>query len=153
MEPDVERSKREAARGRIMAVVQAALDRHIPLDTRRGVKDGTFWEWEDLADAFDREVTPVFLEELAKLSGQADLAVPGPCPFCESSNTKWLNDQAQRERRSKHGVVVVPRQNARCRSCGRSFSPAGDRLGLGSARATDPAGPGPHQPGGGPGAL
>jgi len=87
--------------------------------------DGDFAQWEQKVDEFGRELLPRLLEVLACLSPQAALAEPGICPACGSRNTKWLDAAGQQERRSKHGVVVLPRQVARCRSCGRSFSPSG----------------------------
>src|ERR1035437_3184057 len=77
---------------------------------RRG-RRGKFWEWEDQADALDRELTGGFLEILGQLSGQAKLEDPGACPFCGSKRVRWLDVEGQRERRSKHGEVVLPRQN------------------------------------------
>src|ERR1039458_2705530 len=77
---------REAARERVLAVVRAALDKYIPADPNQPVKDGKFWEWEELADAFDREVTAAFIEELAGLSAGASLAKPCVCPFCGSAD-------------------------------------------------------------------
>ena len=63
-----ERSRQEA-RERVMATVKKLLDKHIPEDEKLPVKDGKFWEWEDMADEFDREVTGAFVESLAELSG------------------------------------------------------------------------------------
>ena len=141
------KSDRESARQRVLAVARAALDRYIPADAKQPVKDGKFWEWEEMADAFDREVTAALLEELAGLSQGAALADPGPCPFCGSANTKWLDEQGKRERQSKHGTVVLPRQVARCRPCGRSFSPSRAKLGLGRGGGGDAAGGGAGVPG------
>ena len=140
------KSAREEARQRVMEVVGRALDKYIPADESQPVKDGKFWEWEELADLFDREVTATFLEELAGLSAVAALTDPGPCPFCHSENTKWLEEQGQRERRSKHGPVVVSRQMARCRPCGRTFSPSGATMGIGPAGGSDAAGGGAGKP-------
>jgi hypothetical protein len=139
-------SARAAARSRVMDVVRAALDKYIPADVNQPMPDGKFWEWEQMADAFDREVTAAFLEELAGVSQDASLVDPGNCPFCGSVNTKWLEEAGKRERQSKHGVVVLPRQTARCRPCGRSFSPPGATLGLGSAGASDAGGGGAGEP-------
>lgn len=147
------KSEREAARERVMAVVRGALDNYIPSDEGKPVKDGKFWEWEELADAFDREVTAAFIEELAGLSKGAELLEPGPCPFCGSENTKWLEEEGKRERRSKHGTVVLPRQVARCRPCGRTFSPSGTKMGLGPAGAVDTAGGGAGESGVGAAAV
>ena len=142
-------SRRQQARERLMAVLEKALDRYIPADESRPMKDGKFWEWEDMADEFDREVTGAFLEELAACSAIAEMAEPGGCPHCGSSNTKWLEEQGQRERRSKHGTVVLPRQVARCRCCGRTFSPSGAALGAGCPSRADAASSGAGEPGGG----
>lgn len=131
---------RQEARERVLATVKKLLDRHIPEDERLPVKDGAFWEWEEMADEFDREATAIFVEALAELSRQAKLEHPGPCPFCQSGQVRWLDKSKQQERQSKHGVVVLPRQVARCRSCGRSFSPSGAALGAGLQGGSDPAG-------------
>ena len=134
------RSSRQEARARLDAVFQKLRDKYIPADESQPVKDGKFWEWEEMADEFDREMTAAILEELAGQSAHAALAEPGPCPFCQSTNTKWLDDAGQQERRSKHGEVVLPRQVARCRPCGRSFSPSGATVASGPRRASDAAG-------------
>ena len=105
-------------------------------------KDGEFAEWEQKVDEFQRELMPKLLEILACLSPSASLEEPGHCPHCGSGNTKWLEETRQRERQSKHGKVVLPRQVARCRSCDRSFSPSGVLLGSGSQGGPDPAGGG-----------
>lgn len=144
---------RQEARERLDQVYQGLRDRYIPADEGQPVKDGKFWEWEEMADQFERELTAAFLEELAGLSSQAELAEPGVCPFCRSSNTKWLQEEGQRERQSKHGAVVLPRQVARCRSCDRSFSPSGAALGSGPAGGIDPPGGGAGESGGGRSAL
>lgn len=146
-------SDREAARQRLTAVFLGALDKYMPADPSQPVKDGKFWEWEELADEFDHAVTGAFLEELAGLSRAAALDDPGPCPFCGSDNTKWLNEEGKRERRSKHGEVVLPRQVARCRPCGRSFSPSGAKLGIGPGGGDDAAGGRAGEPGIGPASV
>jgi hypothetical protein len=146
-------SRRQQARERLMGVLEKALDKYIPADPSQPMKDGRFWEWEDMADELDREVTGAFLEELACCSATAALAEPGGCPHCGSGNTKWLEEHGQRERRSKHGPVVLPRQVARCRHCGRSFSPSGAAVGLGRAGGADAARGGAGVPGGGESAL
>jgi hypothetical protein len=142
-------SRRQEARERMMAVLEKALEKYIPADENQPMKDGKFCEWEDMADEFDREVTGAFLEELAACSAAARLAEPGGCPHCGSFNSKWLKEDGQRERRSKHGEVVLPRQVARCRRCGRTFSPSGAALGLGCAGGVDTAGGRAGEPGGG----
>jgi hypothetical protein len=139
-------SDRELARQRLQGVCQKLLDKYIPADEKKPVKDGLFREWEDLADEFDRQMTGAFLEEMVRLSSHARQSEAGACPHCQSANTKWLESQGQRERRSNHGVVVLPRQVARCRSCGRSFSPSGAAVAAESQRASDAQGPGKDEP-------
>jgi hypothetical protein len=134
-------SKRQEARKRMQEVLQKLLDKHIPADESQPMKDGKFWEWEDMADQFDRELTGAFLEELAACSMAAELGEPGCCVHCGSSNTKWLQT-GQRERQSKHGTVVLPRQVARCRQCGRTFSPSRAAVGPGHGGGADAAGGG-----------
>lgn len=134
------RLTRQEARAELRKVFEASLDQYIPADESQPVKDGLFYEWEDQADAFDRQVTGKLVEVLAGLSGQARPTQPGACPHCQSAHTRWLDAAAQQERQSKHGAVVLPRQRAQCRSCGRSFSPAGGRLGSGLPGGPDAAG-------------
>lgn len=103
-------------------------------------EEGEFAQWEQKVDEFQRELMPKLLEILACLSPQACLEEPGHCPHCGSANTKWLEEAKQRERQSKHGKVVLPRQVARCRPCGRSFSPSGAALEAGSPGGPDSSG-------------
>ena len=144
---------RQEAREHVLTTVKRLVDKYLPEDEKRPVKDGTFWEWEDIGDAFDREATASLLEALAGLSSQAHVEHPGACPFCGCVRVRWLDPGKQQERQSKHGVVVVPRQVARCRSCGRSFSPSGKPVASGSPGASDAAGGRTGQPGGGSGPL
>ena len=137
---------RQEARDHVLTRVKALLDRMIPEDQNQPVMDGVFREWEVMADEFDREATSSLIEALAGLSGQAKLEEPGPCPLCGCFKTRWLDPEKQQERRSRHGVVVLPRQTARCRSCGRSFSPSGKTLAAGSPGASDAAGGRAGQP-------
>jgi len=144
---------RQEAREHVMARVKEWLDRKMPEDSAKPVKDGEFREWEDMADEFDREVTAAVVEALAGLSSKAKLQEPGVCPSCGSGNVRWLDEDKQQERQSQHGVMVLPRQVARCRSCGRSFSPSGATLAAGPARAFDATGSGKGVPGRRAGAL
>jgi len=59
------RSSRQEARARLDAAYFKMRDRMLPADESQPVKDGLFWEWEEMADEFDREVTGRLLEELA----------------------------------------------------------------------------------------
>jgi hypothetical protein len=144
---------RQEARDHVLTKVKKLLDQMIPEDESQPVKDGVFWEWEEMADAFDREATASLVEALAGLSAKAKLEQPGACPACGSARVRWLDASKQQERQSKHGVVVVPRQVAQCRSCGRSFSPSGGTLETRSQGASDAAGGGTGEPGSGAVAL
>ncbi len=121
------------AREKMMELCQALVDRYIPKKENKNIADGLFVKWEEMADEFEREITGGFLEVLAQMSAGTDLAKPGLCPHWQSGNMKWLDSGGQRERQSEHGPVVVPRQVACCRSCGRSFSPSGSGVGSGLA--------------------
>lgn len=141
-------SRREA-REHVTGMVKRMLDKYIPEDETQPVQEETLWEIETRADEFDHAVVGHFIEALAMVSKAAAIENPGPCPHCRSANTKWLARDAQRERRSKHGPVVLPRAVARCRSCDRSFSPS--RLGMegGPESGNDAAGNGKSLSGGG----
>lgn len=138
---------RQEARAKLDELYHRVRDKFLPEDTAKAVAEGKFWEWEDQADALDRELTGGFLEILGQLSEQAKLEDPGACPFCGSKVVRWLDAEGQRERRSKHGEVVLPRQVAQCRSCDRSFSPSGAGLGSGLPGVPDAAGFGQGVPG------
>jgi hypothetical protein len=120
---------RQEARERLRKQFEATLERHIPSDPSKPVRGDKFREWEDQAEVVCREVGGTFLEVMSQLHGQACVETPGACPHCGSGSTRFLDPAGQQERQSNHGRVVLPRQAARCRSCGRSFSPAGAGVG------------------------
>lgn len=119
------RTTREAARARIMAAVNAELDRMIPVDEEAPLKGALFVDFEDQVEALARGMLPVVLEERAALEANAEVTVAGRCPHCGSDRTYLEKHVTQPEMRSLHGLTVVPRQHARCRACGGSFSPSG----------------------------
>lgn len=137
---------RQEARTKFDDLCRRVRDKYLPEDSAKPVAEGKFWEWEDQADAVDRELTAGFLEILGQLSGQAKLENPGCCPFCGGQRVRWLDAGGQRERRSKHGEVVLPRQVAQCRSCDRSFSPSGASVGSRRQGGADAAGVGQGMP-------
>lgn len=122
------RTTRQAARARILATFEKALDEVIPADPATPLRGRTFAEWEDQADAFDRAVTTTLMEERAALEETAEVAVGqlGCCPHC-GAHRLYLQQAALRNTplRTPHGEVVLGHQSVRCRSCGRSFSPSG----------------------------
>jgi len=136
------RTTRQAARERILRTLEASLDQVIPADDSRPLKGSRFIDWEDQVEALARQLLPVVLEERAALEDGAQVALPGPCPFCGSPRVRLKAGDTQSEVHSPHGPVVVPRQHARCRACGKTFSPSGARLG--------PAGGGPADAARGP---
>jgi hypothetical protein len=144
---------RTEARERMRRVFEASLDRHIPSDPSQPVRGDLFREWEEQADVVCREVGGAFLETMAELHDQAQVETPGACPHCGSGSTRFLEAAGSQERQSVHGLVTLPRQRARCRSCGRSFSPAGAGVGIGRAVAADAPGGRAGGTGGGDGGL
>jgi hypothetical protein len=136
------RTTRQAARERVRAVFGAALDRLIPPDEAVPLKGALFVDFEDQVEALVRAVAPTALEERAALAENAQVGTAGRCPHCGSERVYLEKGQTQPELRSPHGPVVVPRQQARCRACGGSFSPAGAGLGVAERGAADGAGGG-----------
>lgn len=127
------RTTRQAARARIRAAFEKALDRVIPEDSATPLQGRTFLEWEDQADEFDEAVTATLLQERAALEDSADVRGEpmGRCPHC-GSDRLYLQRREPKNRtiRSPHGEVVLGEQNFRCRACGKSFSPSASRVGF-----------------------
>lgn len=123
------RTTRREARERIIQSFMQSLDRIIPPDEAVPLRGKTFLDWEHQADAMRQAVLPTLLQERAALdeAAQVDAAAAGHCPRCGSDRI-YLDHggrEAQKEVISPHGPVVIARQQCRCRSCGRSFSPSG----------------------------
>jgi hypothetical protein len=120
------RTTRQAARDRVLKTMLDALDRIIPADESTPLRGTTFLNWEDQADAFKRAVIPTLLEERAALEGNARVESAGPCPHCgAAAGAVYLRRETTRpEVLTPDGPAVVEKQHARCRSCGRSFSPS-----------------------------
>ena len=119
------RTTRQSARERILRTLQVSLDRLIPVDESRPLRGSRFVDFEDQVAALARELLPVVLEERAALEAVAKVQSPGPCPRCGSPRVYLRADETQPELQSPHGSVVIPKQHARCRACGTSFSPSG----------------------------
>lgn len=121
---------RQQSRQRLDGVFHRLLDRFVPADESVPLKGRTFREWEDQADQFDREMTAAFLEELAALDSSARGDSGGCCPHCGSERVYLVKGgERKTELQTKHGRVVLEQQQCRCRSCDRTFSPSGSRLG------------------------
>lgn len=119
------RTTRQSARARILAAFEGQLDRILPADESVALKGATFADFEEQADALAAAALPVVLEERAALEANAEVSSGGCCPHCGSDRVYLKKQETQPEIRSVYGPVVVPRQHARCRSCGGSFSPSG----------------------------
>lgn len=115
------------------------MDRLIPLDGAVPLKGALFVDFEDQVEALVRAVAPTALEERAALAENAQVGTPGRCPHCGSERVYLEQGQTQPELGSSHGPVVVPRQQARCRACGGSFSPSGAGLGVAERGSVDAA--------------
>ena len=119
------RSTRQEARARILAAFTTQLDRVIPEDESVPLKGATFADFEDQVETLAQAALPVALEERAALEGNAEVETAGRCPYCGSEGVYLKKEMTQPEVRSRHGPVVLHKQNARCRSCGGSFFPSG----------------------------
>lgn len=119
------RSTRQAARARILGAFAAQLDRLIPEDESVPLKGATFAEFEDQVETLAQAALPVALEERAALESNAEVETAGRCPHCGSEGVYLEKEVTQPEVRSRHGPVVLHKQQARCRSCGGSFPPSG----------------------------
>jgi transposase-like protein len=102
-----------------------SLDRVIPEDESVPLRGSTFRDWEEQVGQMRRAVMPTVLEERAALEGNARAESAGRCPHCGSERVYLEKQETSPEVLSPDGPVVLPRQHARCRSCGRSFSPPG----------------------------
>jgi len=121
------RTNRQAARERITAVFQEALDRVIPADPTRPLRGRTFLEWEDQADPFIDALSGALLEERSALEDSAlvEAGDLGRCPSCASDRLYLQRGEpSNKTLRTPHGEVVLGHQSVRCRACGRSFSPS-----------------------------
>jgi hypothetical protein len=116
---------REAARERVRRMLEATLDRLIPLDESVPLKGSRFIDFEAQADELKRALLPTFLEERAALDAQASAEVPGLCPHCGSARVYLEKPSRQVEVTSRDGPVVLTKQDCRCRACNGSFSPSG----------------------------
>lgn len=123
------RTTRREARERIIKSFMESLDRIIPPQESVPLRGKTFLDWERQADAMRQAVLPTLLQERAALdeAAQVDGGQYGKCPRCGSDRI-YLDHggrAVQKEVISPHGPVVLSKQQCRCRSCGRSFSPSG----------------------------
>lgn len=140
---------RAQARNRLRQLLEAELDRLLPADESVPLKGRIFRDFEDQADELKATLLPAFLEERCALDGQSMPQTPGTCPHCGSQSTRFIEEPGQEERLSTAGPVVLPTHQARCRDCGRSFSPSGPGLAPAGGGAPDSQGGRAAGPGGG----
>src|SRR5262249_27118744 len=119
--------------------LQVAMDQMIPADESRPLKGSRFIDFEDQVEALGRQLLPVVLEKRAALEPGARVELPGPCPHCGSPRVYLKGAETQPEVQSPHGPVAIPQQHARCRACGKTFSPSGARLGPAGRGSADAA--------------
>jgi len=123
-------SSRKESRQRLLELFQQSMDRIIPEDDSVPLRGQTFRDFEDQAEELRRTILPALLEERAALEETALVESGGTCPLCGSQRVYLSGKPQQREVTSPHGAVVLTHQLARCRSCGRSFSPAESSVGF-----------------------
>ena len=116
---------RREARERLRKVFEGAWDPMIPPHESVPLKGSRFTDFEDQVEALGREVLPVALEERAALESKAEVTHPGCCPYCGSAPVYLKKKVTPPELLSPQGTVVLRQQHARCRACGKAFSPSG----------------------------
>jgi hypothetical protein len=141
---------RAEARARIRSLMEAAVERMIPADESVPLKGARFRDFEAQAETISNLLHTTLLEERAALENTAHVPDAGRCPHCGSVRGYLKKEVAQAEAFSPHGPVTLTKQHARCRACGKSFSPAGPGVGLAGRGAADPGGGRTAGPGGGP---
>lgn len=117
-------STRQEARERVRKLFEQSLERMIPADESVPLRGQTFRDFEDQAEQLGQAVLPALLEERAALEPTASVGSAGHCPYCQSDRVYLEKTLRKTEVISPHGPVVLMRQRARCRCCGRSFSPS-----------------------------
>jgi DNA-directed RNA polymerase subunit RPC12/RpoP len=121
---------RQQARNYVSSRFQGLLDRFLPASESVPLKGGSFVEFEQQADEFDRQLTAAFLEARTMLDDRAQTEEAGRCPHCSSTRVYLEKKKRQVEVQTPHGLVVMQQQSCRCRECHRSFSPSAARPGL-----------------------
>ena len=119
------RRTRQEVRERVVDIFSAALERMIPADESKPLRGHTFLDFENQVEELVRQVATTLLEERAALEPNARVETPGKCPYCGSRRVYLRRRETQTEVLSPHGKAVLYKQHARCRTCGKSFSPSG----------------------------
>ena len=116
---------RKDARDRLLKLFKDSLDRIIPPEEASLLKGQTFRDFEDQVEAVRKTILPAILEERAALEPTAAVDDAGHCPHCRSDRVYLEKQSRKAEVIGPHGPVIVELPRARCRCCGRSFSPFG----------------------------
>jgi hypothetical protein len=130
---------RKDARERLLKLFEESLDRIIPPAETTPMRGQTFRDFEDQVEAVRRAVLPAILEERAALEPTAAVEDAGHCPHCRSDRVSLQKESRKAEVIGPHGPVIVELQRARCRCCGRSFSPSGAVIGVAGGSSADTA--------------
>jgi hypothetical protein len=144
---------RKDARERLLKLFEESLDRIIPPEGLAPLKGQTFRDFEDQVEAVRKTILPAILEERAALEPTAVVEDAGHCPHCRSDRVYLEKESRKAEVIGPHGPVIVELQRARCRCCGRSFSPARAGVGPAGGGSADAAGRGADGTGGGHSAV
>jgi hypothetical protein len=140
---------RKDARERLLKLFEESLDRIIPPGDLIPLKGQTFRDFEDQVEAVRKTILPALLEERAALEPTATVEDPGHCPHCRSDRVYLEKESRKAEFIGPHGPVLVELQRARCRCCGRSFSPSGTDVGPAGGGSANAARGGASGTGGG----
>ena len=132
------RTTRQAARAQLRQIFETELDLLIPPDEQTPLKGRLFVDFEDQVEKLVSTVGRVALRERAALDGKAAVAEGGRCPYCGSDSIYLEKQETQPLLISPHGPLRLAQQQARCRRCDGSFSPASARLGFARRSAAYP---------------
>jgi hypothetical protein len=131
---------RKEARERLLKLFEGSLDRIIPPEETEPLRGQTFGDFEDQVEQVRQTILPAILEERAALEPTAVVEDAGHCPHCQSDRVYLDKESRKTEIIGPHGPVIMVLQRARCRCCGRSFSPSGADVGLAGGGSADAAG-------------
>lgn len=133
---------RQEARQRLVKLFEQSLAQIIPADESQPLRGQTFRDFEDQVEAVRQTILPAILEERTALESTAAVEDAGHCVHCGSDRVYLEKESRKTEVISPHGPVNMTLQRARCRCCGRSFSPSGAGAGPADRGAADAPGGG-----------
>ena len=135
-------TSRKEARERLLKLFADSLERIFPADETSPLRGQTFGDFENQVENMRRAVLPAILEERTALEPTAHVECGGHCPFCQSQRVYLQKEAKKKEVIGPHGPVVMMQQMARCRNCGRSFSPSEASVGPARGGPADATGGG-----------